>query len=96
MCMNKNENNSSMKLQYVELTKVREFNHLGSTVQNNENHRLEIKKRVIAAWNGWGKATGIICDEWVSAKVRVQVCGAIRNVEQHRNSTTDQKARSKA
>ena len=68
--MNNNKDDNSAKLREVELTKVTELKYLGSTVQRNENHGWEMKKRVIAVWNGWRKVTAVICDRLVSAKVK--------------------------
>ena len=42
-------------------------------MQSNGNHGREKKKRVMAAWNGWRKVTGVICDRRASAKVKRKV-----------------------
>ena len=51
-------------------THVHEFKYLGSTVQSNGECGKVVKKRVQAGCSGWGKVSGVICDQRVAAKVK--------------------------
>ena len=62
--------NETVYLQGEEIEKVDNFKYLGSTVQSNGGCKCEIKKRVQAGWYGWRKATGVICDRKLSAKMK--------------------------
>ena len=57
-------------LQGRKIEKVEDFKYLGSTVQSNGECSHEVKKRVQAGWNGWRKATGVICDRKISAEMK--------------------------
>ncbi|KAG2462202.1 RTJK polymerase, partial [Polypterus senegalus] len=70
MCVNEREVSGMARMQGVELAKVDEFKSLGSTVQSNEDCGREVKKRVLAGWNGWRRVSGVICDRKVSARVK--------------------------
>ncbi|XP_062865903.1 uncharacterized protein LOC134328668 [Trichomycterus rosablanca] len=62
-----------VRLQGAEVTKVKDFKYLGSTVQENGECGKEVKKRVQAGWSGWRKVSGVICDKRVTAKVKGKV-----------------------
>ena len=53
--------------------KVDDFKYLGSTVQSNGECGREVTKRVQAAWNGWRRMSGVICDRRVPARVKGKV-----------------------
>ena len=59
-----------VNLQGIEIEKVEEFKYLGSTVQSNGECSREVKRRVQAGWNGWRRATGVICDRKISARMK--------------------------
>ncbi|KAK3543382.1 hypothetical protein QTP70_018404, partial [Hemibagrus guttatus] len=73
MCVNEREGSGTVKLQGEEVKKVQEFKYLGSTVQSNEECGKEVKKRVQAGWNGWGKVSGVLCDRKISARIKGKV-----------------------
>ena len=54
-------------MEVFEVTKVKEFKYLGSTVQSNEECRSEVKKRIQAGWNSWRRVTGVLCDRRMSS-----------------------------
>ena len=62
MCINKRDENGTVRLQGEELVKV-EFKYLGSTVQSNGEYGKEVKKRIQAGWNGWRKMSGLYVTE---------------------------------
>ncbi|KAK3517683.1 hypothetical protein QTP70_015690 [Hemibagrus guttatus] len=47
--------------------------YLGSTVQSNGECGKEVKKQVQAAWNGWRKVWGVLCDQKISARIKGKV-----------------------
>ncbi|KAK3531893.1 hypothetical protein QTP70_034402 [Hemibagrus guttatus] len=73
MCVNEREGSRTVRLQGEEVKKVQEFKYLGSTVQSNGECGKEVKKRVQAGWNGWGKVTGVLCDRKMSARIKEKV-----------------------
>ncbi|XP_051780460.1 uncharacterized protein LOC127527026 [Erpetoichthys calabaricus] len=73
MCVNEREVSGMVRMHRVELAKVDEFKYLGSTEQSNGDCGREVKKRVQAGWNGWRRVSGVICDRWVSARVKGKV-----------------------
>ncbi|XP_062866594.1 uncharacterized protein LOC134329279, partial [Trichomycterus rosablanca] len=73
MCVNGRETGGTVRLQGAEVTKVKDFKYLGSTVQENGECGKEVKKRVQAGWSGWRKVSGVICDKRVTAKVKGKV-----------------------
>ncbi|KAK3553295.1 hypothetical protein QTP86_032750 [Hemibagrus guttatus] len=73
MCVNEREGSGTVRLQGEEVKKVQEFKNLGSTVQSNGECGKEVKKRVQAGWNGWRKASGVLCDRKISARIKGKV-----------------------
>ena len=73
MCVNERQVNSTVKMQGEEVAKVDDFKYLGSTVQSNGECGREVKMRVQAGWNGWGRMSGVICDRRVPARVKGKV-----------------------
>ncbi|KAK3524837.1 hypothetical protein QTP86_007578 [Hemibagrus guttatus] len=68
MCVNEREGSGTVRLQGEEVKKVQ-----GSTVQSNGECGKEVKKRVQAGWNGWRKASGVLCDRKISARIKGKV-----------------------
>ena len=52
---------STIKLQDVELPKLQEFKYRGSAVQKDEGCEKEVKKRIQAGCNSWNRIMGVIC-----------------------------------
>ncbi|MCJ8742901.1 hypothetical protein PDJAM_G00087620 [Pangasius djambal] len=67
------EGSGTVRLQGEEVKKVQEFKYLGSTVQSNGECGKEVKKRVQAGWNRWRKASGVLCDRKISARIKGKV-----------------------
>ena len=59
------------------MPRVKEFKYLGSTVQESGGCAREVKKRVQAGWNGWRKASGVICDRRLPARVKGKVYSSV-------------------
>ena len=57
--------------------RVKEFKYLGSTLQKSGGCEREVKKRVQAGWNGWRKASGVICDKRLPARVKGKVYSSV-------------------
>ncbi|KAK3517196.1 hypothetical protein QTP70_000864 [Hemibagrus guttatus] len=73
MCVNEREGSGTVRLQGEEVKKVQEFKYLGSTVQSNGECGNEVKKRVLAGWNGWRKVSGVLCDRKISERIKGKV-----------------------
>ncbi|KAK3511277.1 hypothetical protein QTP70_034776, partial [Hemibagrus guttatus] len=73
MCVNEREGSGTVRLQGEEVKKVQEFKYLGSTVQSNEECGKEVKKRVMAGWNGWRNVSGVLCYRKISARIKGKV-----------------------
>ena len=54
----------TFKLQDIDIPRVNALKYLGSTVQDDGGEDIEVE-RISAAWHGWRKITGIICDRRV-------------------------------
>ena len=61
----------------TKVPRVKEFNYLGSTVQESGSCEREVKKRVQAGWNGWRRVSGVICDRRLPARVKGKVYSAV-------------------
>ncbi|CAF90588.1 unnamed protein product, partial [Tetraodon nigroviridis] len=70
---NERDLSGSVRLQGEEIKKGEDLKNLGSTVQTSGECGKEVKKRVQAGWNWWGKVSGVMCDRGVSAKIKRKV-----------------------
>ena len=73
MCVNKRQDNGTVRMQGEDVAKVDDFKYLGSTVQSNGECGREVKKRVQAGWNGWRRMPAVICDRQIPARVEGKV-----------------------
>ena len=64
-------------MENTKVPRIKEFNYLGSMVQESGNCEREIKRRVQAKWNGWRKASGVICKKKLPAKVKRKVYNTV-------------------
>ena len=55
LCINGGNDDETVKMEDAKVPRVKEFKYLGSTVQESGGCEREIKKRVQAGWNGWGR-----------------------------------------
>ena len=73
LCINRGNDDETVKMEDAKVPRVKEFKYLGSTVQESGSCEREIKKRVQAGWNGWRKVLGVICDRRLPARVKGKV-----------------------
>ena len=75
MCVNERQDTGSgtVKMLGEEVAKVDDFKYLGSTVQSNGECGREVKKKVQAGWNGWGRMSEMISDRRVPTTVEGKV-----------------------
>ena len=62
LCINGGNDDETVKMEDIKVPRVKEFEYLGSTVQESGSCEREVKRRVQAGWNGWRKVSGVICD----------------------------------
>ena len=61
----------------TKVPRVKEFKYLESTVQESGNCEKEVKRRVLAGWNGWRKVSGVICDKRSRARLKGKVYSSV-------------------
>ena len=66
-----------MKMEDKKVPRVKAFKYLGSTVQESGSCEREVKKRGRAEWNGRRKASGVICDKRLPARVKEKVYSSV-------------------
>ena len=59
-----------LKLQGEKVKRAKNFKYLGSTVSNDGRCEEEVRRRIQAGWMSWRKASGVLCDRKLSAKVK--------------------------
>ena len=64
-------------MENAKVPRVKEFKYLGSTVQESGSCERELKRRVLAGWNGWRKISGVICDRRLPARVKGKVYSSV-------------------
>ena len=64
-------------MENAKVPRVKEFKYLGSTVQESGSCEREVKRRVLAGWNGWRKISGVICDRRLPARVKGKVYSSV-------------------
>ena len=57
LCINGENDNKTVKMEYTKVSRAKEFKYLGSTVQESGGCEKKVKKRVQAGWNGWRKVS---------------------------------------
>ena len=67
MYVNERGDGEMVLLQGVEVPKVKELRYLEAAVQCNGGCGSEVKRRVQAGWNNWGRVLGVICKRRLSA-----------------------------
>ena len=77
LCINGGNDVKAVKMEDTKVTRVKEFKHLGSTVQESGGCEREIKKRVQAGWNGWRRVSRVICDRRLPARVKEKVYSSV-------------------
>ena len=77
LCVNGKNNKETVKMEDTNVPRVKEFKHLGSSVQENGSCEREVKKRMQAGWNGWRKVSGVICDRSLPARVKGKVYSSV-------------------
>ena len=77
LCINGGYDDETEKMEDKKVLKVKEFNYLGSTVQESGSCEREVKKRVQAGWNGWKKVSEVICDRRLPARVKGKVYSSV-------------------
>ena len=60
LCRNGGNDDEILKMEDTKVPKVKEFNYLGSTVQESGSCEREVKKMVQSGWNGWKRVLGVI------------------------------------
>ena len=74
LCINKGNDDETVKMEDAKVSRVKKFKYLGSTVQENGSCEREVKKRVQAEWNGWRRVSGVISDRRLPARVKGKMC----------------------
>ena len=77
LCINGRNDNETVKMDDAKVPRVKEFNYLGSTMQESGGCEREVKKRVQAGWNGWRRVSGVICDKRLPARVKGKVYSSV-------------------
>ena len=77
LCINGGNDDETVKMEDTKVPRVKEFKHLGSTVQESGGCEREVKKRVQAGWNGWRRVLGVICDSRLPARVKGKVYSSV-------------------
>ena len=57
----------------TKVPRVKELTYLGSTVQESGGYEREVKKRLQAGWNGWGRVSEVISNRRLPARVKGKV-----------------------
>ena len=63
------DDGEELKLQGGKVKRAKNFKYLGSTVSSDERYE-GVKKRNQAGWMSWKKASGVLCDKKLSARVK--------------------------
>ena len=77
LCINRGNDDETVKMEDTKVPRVKKFKYLGSTVQECGGCEREVKKRVQAGWNGWRKVSGVICNRRLPARVIGKVYSSV-------------------
>ena len=76
-CINRGNDDETVKMEDTKVPRVKEFKYLGSTVQESGSCEREVKKRVQAGCNRWRKVSRVICNRRLPAKVKGKVYSSV-------------------
>ena len=77
LCINRGNDDETVKMEDRKVARVKKFKYLGSTVQESGSCEREVKKKVKAGWNGWRKVSGVICNRRLPARVKGKVYSSV-------------------
>ena len=77
LCINRANDDETVKMVDAKVPRVKEFKYLGSTVQESGGCEREVKKRVQAGWNGWRRVSGVICNRRLPARIKEKVYSSV-------------------
>ena len=77
LCVNGGNDKETVKMEDKKVPRVKEFKHLGSTVQESDSCKKEVKSRVQAEWNGTRNVLGIFCDRRLAARVKEKMYSSV-------------------
>ena len=77
LCINKGNDNETVKIEDKKIPRVKEFKYFESMVQENGSCEREVKKRVQAGWNGCRRVSEVICDRRLPARVKGKVYSSV-------------------
>ena len=77
LCINRGNDDKTVKMEDTKVPRVKEFKYLGSTVQESGSCEREVKRRAQSGWNGWRKVSGVICDRRLPARVKRKVYSSV-------------------
>ena len=77
LCINRGNDEETVKMEDTKVSRVKKFKYLGSTMQESASCEREVKKRVQAGWKGWRKVSGVICDRRLPARVKGKVYSSV-------------------
>ncbi|XP_063587917.1 uncharacterized protein LOC134765303 [Penaeus indicus] len=72
MCLN-GVPRGSVRIQDQRLPEVKEFKHLGSTLQADGGVNAEISRRIQSGWNNLKKMSGVLCDKRIPTRVKGKI-----------------------
>ena len=73
LCINRGNDDETVKMEDTKMPRVKKFKYLGSTVQESGSCEREVKRRVREGWNEWRKVSAVICDRSLPARVKGKV-----------------------
>ena len=77
LCVNGGNDKKTLKIEDAKMPRVKEFKYLGSTVQESDIYKREVKEKLQAGWNGWRKVSGVICDRRLTVRVKGKVYSTV-------------------
>ena len=70
LCINEGNDEKKVNMEDTKIPRVKEFKYLGSTVQKSDSCEWEVR-------NGWRKASGVICNRRLPARVKGKVYNSV-------------------
>ena len=70
LCINGGNDDNTVNMEDTKVPRAKEFKYLESTVQESGSCKRELKRRILARWNGWRRVSRVICDRRLPARVK--------------------------